>query len=328
MFSVVIPLYNKAHTIVRTIKSVLNQNFTNYEIIIVNDGSTDNSIEVIKNSFSDQRIKVFNQHNQGVSVARNRGVMEAKNEYIAFLDGDDEWFCEYLFQMNNVIENYPSAGMYCCAGVVRDNDFEHIRLARKYRDRILEVNYFENPHVFSHTSGTIVRKEIFLLTQGFPPGMKCNQDFALFYSIALISKVVYCGKLLTIYNGGVEGQITSSSIEKQFDLLKHVVDRVNLCYNLWVKTLKLNKLYIVFDKYETRTRMLGFLKTKNYKSIHYYYNALESNLLSEFPRFEISLIKNEKLNFIAQIYIYFTKIVWRVNRFPVAGEVKSIKLNK
>ena len=103
MFSVVIPLFNSAHTIERTLKSVINQTFTNFEIIIVDDGSTDNSIEIINKLTNDIRLKIIKQKNQGVSVARNNGVRNAQYEYIAFLDGDDEWELKYLETIHKAI---------------------------------------------------------------------------------------------------------------------------------------------------------------------------------------------------------------------------------
>ena len=90
MISVVIPLYNKEKQIKRTLQSVLTQTFQDFEIVIVNDGSTDNStIEVEK--IKDSRIRLIHQENAGVSAARNKGIEEAKYELIAFLDADDEW---------------------------------------------------------------------------------------------------------------------------------------------------------------------------------------------------------------------------------------------
>ena len=92
MFSIVIPLYNKAEYVPKTLASVLNQTYSDFELIIVDDGSTDDSLEVI-NSFVDNRIKIVKQKNGGVSAARNRGIIEAKYELIALLDADDWWDC-------------------------------------------------------------------------------------------------------------------------------------------------------------------------------------------------------------------------------------------
>ena len=105
MFSVIIPLYNKELSISNTIQSVLDQTFQNFEIVIVNDGSTDNSVKEVE-KFDDKRIRLIHQENQGVSAARNRGIEEAKYEWIAFLDADDLWMENHLEEMTKLIHDY------------------------------------------------------------------------------------------------------------------------------------------------------------------------------------------------------------------------------
>jgi len=112
-FSVVIPLYNKENYIEDTLKSVLNQTFCDFEVIIVNDGSTDNSLEKVK-SFSDTRIHIFeHKQNKGLSAARNTGIKEANTNYIAFIDADDLWKTHHLEQLHHLITSYPKKGLYC-----------------------------------------------------------------------------------------------------------------------------------------------------------------------------------------------------------------------
>lgn len=107
MISVVIPLYNKAHTITRSLTSVMRQEFTDFEVIVIDDGSTDNGRDIILSNFQDSRIKVIPQQNAGVSAARNRGVTESHGDYIAFLDADDEWHPQYLSYIVRAISRYP-----------------------------------------------------------------------------------------------------------------------------------------------------------------------------------------------------------------------------
>ena len=95
MFSVVIPLYNKQDCIRNTVQSVLNQTFPDFEINIVDDGSTDRSLESAR-QFDDPRIRVFSKPNGGVSSARNYGIRQSRKKYIAFLDADDLWYPDYL----------------------------------------------------------------------------------------------------------------------------------------------------------------------------------------------------------------------------------------
>jgi glycosyltransferase involved in cell wall biosynthesis len=300
MFTVVIPFYNKAHTIERTLGSVLTQTFKEFEVIIVNDGSSDNGVEVIKNFTNDPRVRIVSQENQGVSAARNRGVAESKYDYIAFLDGDDEWISGYLQSVANIIPKFPSAGMICTAGLVYGGYKMHYRIAKKYKNRTVLVNFFENPHVFVHTSATVVKKDVFYDTQGFPVGMKRNQDYACFFSIALISDVVYHGCPLSIYWGNIPGQATTE------DAGTYMIDRHNLCYENWVKTGKQNQIFLIFMKYEIRCSILGYLRDKNMVRVNYLVNKLSKEIKNHFPFFEWFLYK--KCRKLSIVYVYLTKI--------------------
>ena len=117
MISIVIPLYNKEKSIASTLQSVLAQTYTDYEIIVVDDGSTDNSREVVKelrnkSQTTNERFQIITQVNSGVSAARNSGILAAKGEYVAFLDGDDLWTSDYLDTLAGLIKDYPNAGLY------------------------------------------------------------------------------------------------------------------------------------------------------------------------------------------------------------------------
>ena len=102
-FSVVIPLYNKEHYIEKTIQSVLDQTCTDYEVIVVDDGSKDNSLALAR-KFESDRVRVIPQEDQGVSVTRNTGILNANGEFICFLDADDEWRPDYLDTINGLSE--------------------------------------------------------------------------------------------------------------------------------------------------------------------------------------------------------------------------------
>ena len=107
-FSVVVPLYNKANEICATLDSVFAQDFTDFELIVIDDGSTDSSAELVK-KYNDPRLRLLSQKNQGVGPARNRGVQEAQSPFIAFLDADDYWYPEHLANFNKLIERFPQA---------------------------------------------------------------------------------------------------------------------------------------------------------------------------------------------------------------------------
>lgn|SRR5690554_4491484 len=108
MITVIIPLYNKERSILKTVSSVLTQSFTEFELLIVNDGSTDNSLQMVS-SLKDPRLRIINKENGGVSSARNTGIKEATNEWIALLDADDLWKEDHLKNFYNSINQNPEA---------------------------------------------------------------------------------------------------------------------------------------------------------------------------------------------------------------------------
>ena len=111
-FSVVIPLYNKEANVAKTISSVLNQTYQNFDVIIVNDYSTDNSLGVVK-AIHDHRIKIIeHSENKGVSSSRNTGINAATNPYIAFLDADDHWDSVYVETIWNLVKEYPDESVF------------------------------------------------------------------------------------------------------------------------------------------------------------------------------------------------------------------------
>ena len=110
-FSVVVTVYNKGQFVEKTIESILNQSFKDFELLIVDDGSTDNSLDVI-NRIKDDRITVFSTKNQGVSAARNYGILKAKADFIALSDGDDIWLEQHLQELKSLIEAHPNCGIY------------------------------------------------------------------------------------------------------------------------------------------------------------------------------------------------------------------------
>ena len=128
MFSIVIPLYNKQESIRKTIESVLDQDFQDFEIVIVDDGSTDASVEKVL-EVQDERIRLLRKPNGGVSSARNRGIKEARFEWIAFLDGDDLWSPTHLTEIIRMMNKYPQNMIYATSFKFSDDRkvFRHTR---------------------------------------------------------------------------------------------------------------------------------------------------------------------------------------------------------
>jgi len=218
LFSVIIPLYNKAAYIERAIQSVLSQTFQEFELIVVDDGSTDDpfvQLSVISYQLSVdapenfKKIRVIQQRNQGVSTARNNGVKLAKYDYIAFLDADDSWETTYLEEMNGLIAAYPNAGIYGSSYFIVKNGKKRIAPigVEKDFDRGL-INYCQ---VYSKTlcmplwtGATILKKSIFEEEHGFKPGLKLGEDFDLWIRVATKQPVAFLNKPLANYHQDVD----------------------------------------------------------------------------------------------------------------------------
>jgi len=188
-FSVVIPLYNKEIFVENTIKSVLNQTFQDFEIIIVDDGSTDNSF-YIASTFKNDKITLLKQKNQGVSVARNIGIKHATSIYIALLDADDIWYENHLSELKKQIDLFPNAGLYCNNYEVfyREEMCRKASFNFEYNTSCLIVpDYFKasiiNPVAW--TSAVGFSKTIFESLGGFNPYYKTTQDLDLWIRFAL-----------------------------------------------------------------------------------------------------------------------------------------------
>lgn len=196
MFSVVIPLYNKEKQIAGTLRSVFSQSYTNYEIVIVDDGSTDGSAAVVE-SLSDPRIRLIRQENGGVSAARNRGIAEARGKYIALLDADDEWRPEYLETIATLIRKYPQCDVFATGYETIDSDRNVSKtIINKLKidsDGILD-NYFEvascsNPPLCSST--VVISKSSIQSIGGFPTGIKTGEDLITWAKLALKYQIAY-----------------------------------------------------------------------------------------------------------------------------------------
>ena len=202
--SVVIALYNKKEHIKRTLDSVISQEMTDFEVIVIDDGSTDGSGEIVKD-YSDSRINLISQENKGVSKARNLGISRAKGDLIAFLDADDEWKPQFLSEILKLQELFPSAGAFATAyeqitpqGVLRTCPPENI-LEGGTEYGVLS-NYFKaGLHYPVWASAIAIPKIILEEIGGFPVEICPFEDVALFLKVALNYQIAWAYKPLAIY---------------------------------------------------------------------------------------------------------------------------------
>lgn len=203
--SVIIPTYNRAELLGRTIKSVFQQTFTDYEIIVVDDGSTDcteNSIgRLLKETgVPSERVRYFFQHNQGKSVALNRGLSEARGEWIAFLDSDDLWLPSKIAQQFQVIHQYAPQSLACFTNArhinnpaVRSTAFD--RAGKHYRERagIIpdSLRLVVNPPHGIYMQTILVHSRIMKGVGEFDPALRVVQDSDFLFRLALETQLCY-----------------------------------------------------------------------------------------------------------------------------------------
>ena len=189
MFSIVVPIYNKEFFLRDCLNSIKNQNFTYFEIILVNDGSTDSSLKIMKD-FKDENplldILIIDQKNQGVSAARNNGIKNSKYDFLCFLDADDNWETDFLSMYNKYIDKYSDAGLWI-SGYKINNENSIMHLSEGYIDSFFDIS---SRKTILHTSAVCVRKSILLDIGGFPAGEKVGEDIYVWARIA--EKYIFC----------------------------------------------------------------------------------------------------------------------------------------
>ena len=212
MISIIIPVYNKETTIERAINSVLNQSFKEFELIVVNDGSTDKSEgNILILQEKDSRIIYLKQENKGVSAARNRGIKEAKSKYISFLDADDEMDGTFLQKMFDTIAdaNICYCGHYnVLEGKNKKNKFNFIE------GDILEYYLFNKctPHT---NSWLIKRTYLNQFEIKFSIGIDWGEDMEFFSKMLLHDTNVKCvNEYLTYYHSGQPNSLSENDIQK------------------------------------------------------------------------------------------------------------------
>ena len=222
-FSVVIPLYNKERDIEKTLKSVFTQTFQDFEVIIVNDGSTDKSGEIVQ-ALQHPKVLFFDKKNEGVAPTRNFGVHKANAKYIAFLDADDYWHKDHLENLYQLINLYPNAEWYASA---YEKQFSPSFIStmvspilKKGTDWIGEVSdFFQNSLVdcLAWTSALCFKKKFFQKLGGFDTSitMGAGEDTDLWVRAALSSNLIFSNQVTSRHNLDGSNRISHSPTLKR-----------------------------------------------------------------------------------------------------------------
>ena len=219
MISVIIPLYNKEQIIAKSLHSVLSQDYDNFEVVVVNDGSTDNSVEKVK-SIGDSRIRLIEQENGGPSKARNTGVRNAKGEWSVFLDADDELLPGALKYYDTLIQSHSSNDFFACPfyylnGINR-------QLCFQYQEGELKNPYKASfKGLFLPRAGAFICKRDLLILNPFNEQIRRFEDLEMLYRIYHNVKIYLGVKPVMVVNQ----EFASASIGRkdiQEDFLGHL----------------------------------------------------------------------------------------------------------
>jgi|SRR5690606_5880508 len=269
MFSIVIPLYNKEQSVKNTIQSVLTQKFKEFEIVIVNDGSTDNSVQIVE-QIQDSRIRIIHQKNGGVSAARNRGIKEAKYDWIAFLDADDIWKENHLTEFKNMINMFPEDKVFCTShnkSKRQDNYKAKIENSCEVIDCYFDVAMKDVD--FFWTGAVCIHKTVFKLQISFPVGISRGEDLYVWAKIGKKFRIIRSLKETAIYSFDSENKLS----ESKYLFSNSILSIISL------KGLKggEKKYYhkIVYDRFKRIVKsqdsnsIFKVIRKHNYRLIHY-----------------------------------------------------------
>ena len=207
--SVVIPSYNRAHYIEKTIDSVLEQKMADIEIILVDDGSTDNTRELVQKKYGDL-VRYVYQENQGIPGARNTGIKNARGDYIAFLDSDDSWRPGKLERQLSLAEEHPEYGLLAsrcdkiqCSGNIKKPGRPLSYQSRRGKSGWVLNDLFQAN--FIRTSSVIIRRDCFDKVGLFDEKQKQAQDYDLWLRMAAEYQVGFINEFLTVYVDNPKG---------------------------------------------------------------------------------------------------------------------------
>jgi glycosyltransferase involved in cell wall biosynthesis len=295
-FTVIIPLYNKEKYIENAIKSILNQTFFDFELLIVNDCSTDNSLE-IATKFLSEKVKIIqHQKNSGLAKTRNTGIKNANSNYVTFLDADDLWKPTFLEKIFNLIQNFPEARIFATNyeeiwDKIVKNPHNDFAISKKYFSGY--INFFKSnikQGLYNHGS-VCLHKEVYEKVGYYNENIQLSQDLDFNIRSNYHYKLAYDNSVQMSYFMQTDNQLTRSSIVN-----KTIPDYDR--YEDWTKTNIDLKKYLDFERYILAKR----LKKNNdvrWKKMASTIDSInlnwKQNLLLKLPSFILILIEKIKL---------------------------------
>jgi glycosyltransferase involved in cell wall biosynthesis len=304
IISVIIPVYNGEKTIKKTIESVLEQSFSDLEVIVINDGSIDSTEEIVK-SIPDSRLKIFSYPNAGLSASRNRGLSLATCEFVSFIDADDLWTSDKLeSQMQALLANKSAAVAYSWTDYI-DANGKFLRAGIRAKitgdaySKLLLSNFLENG------SNPLIRKEAFTTVGNFDESLRAAEDWDMWLRLADRYEFVVVPKVQILYR--VSATSMSSNFKKQETESLKVIERAfshpkAASLQHWKKyTLARFYQYLTFKALETPPA-----KNKSWLAAQFFWN---------FVKYDPSILKQRRLILIAVLKIILTELHYQVGSF-------------
>lgn len=277
-YSIITPLFNKAPYVARAIGSILSQTMSDYELIVVDDGSTDGSAEVVERLAEDDarlramgeegRFRLIRQENAGAAAARNHGAREARGKYLCFLDADDWWGEGFLAGISELIASCPEACAYGSAYYYYKNAVpRRLSYALPEGFRKGYINYFrsyaDSGQMPLWTGAVCIRREAFFACGGFCERLTLGEDFYLWLSLALSGKIAFIDEPLSYYNQDIP--VAKRAVGKLHDPAKHMLfnltefeplEAENADYKYLIDYLRVGGLFLYYldDRYRPAAR--------------------------------------------------------------------------
>ena len=229
MFSVIIPAYNAEKFVATAIQSVLRQTNPNFEIILVDDGSADNTSGAVR-QIPDARITYIYQDNAGVSAARNTGIRAASGEYICFLDADDEWLPNHLEVLDDLIRSYRECSVYFTGHQIRLTTGKLVPRTQQLLRNVAEETFSSEDGyglIFRYgylmnTNSICFKKEAVEKVGYFEPGIRNGEDDDMWYRLLAYYPVAVSKQMTTIYNRENSGATAKTNLASDWIFLKRV----------------------------------------------------------------------------------------------------------
>jgi len=321
LVTIIVPLFNKEKYILATLRSISGQTYKNWECIISDDGSSDNSLLLVEQftSATPGRWKIVSQINSGPSSARNHGIKSATGEYIAFLDADDWWKDNFLEEMYNLIKSFPDAGLYGCSYYRVKNSLYHAANIGVVDGFI--KGYIEYFNVYARTfwvpincSFVVVNKDSFNSIGGFLPKLKFGEDFNLWVRLALKYKVAYLNKMLAYSNQDVNLSNRALGKNTLYSLEENYIFNCSFLESYELNNIHLKKL---LDGLRVRALLRYHLSGKFKKEVNIEISKVNFKQQSSYYRF---IYKSPKS--LVKLFFFLQKIGSFTKQFLIKSFIK------